>query len=75
MLSYVAEPNESQRFIAFLQTTEPTSDNPKNLVRTLDDPNWVAIDTPKGREIIQEPFKLNEQGQLPAHLLAKVTAF
>jgi len=65
VLSYVAEPNEAKRFIGFLQTTEPASPKPIVLVRTLEDANWIPLDTPQGRAIIQEPFRPNERGETP----------
>jgi hypothetical protein len=65
VLSYIAEPNDADRFIGFLKTTEPASPKPIVLVRTLEDANWIPIDTPQGRAIIQELFRPNERGEAP----------
>jgi hypothetical protein len=71
VLSYIAEPNEAERFIGFLQTTEPASSKPIVLVRTIEDANWIAVDTPEGRAIIQEPFRPDERGEMPHIYSAK----
>jgi hypothetical protein len=65
VLSYVAEPNEAERFIGFFQTTESASPKPIVFVRTLEDANWIPLDTPQGHAIIQEPFRPDERGEMP----------
>jgi hypothetical protein len=65
VLSYVKEPNESERFIGFLQTAQAGSDKPVILVRTVNDANWIALASLKGRSIVQNSFKPNQMGRMP----------
>jgi len=86
LLSYVDEPNESQRFIAFLETTDPNAAKTsagepaidKNtllindrLIRTIEDANWVPANSTKGRSIIKEAFRPNKDGRYPRYYLPK----
>lgn len=74
VLTYVEEPNESERFIAFLQTTDPNIDpHPTRtdlwaagtLIRRIEDVNWVPATSIEGRTIIREAFAPNDNGEQP----------
>jgi hypothetical protein len=87
VLTYVDEPNESQRFIAFLETTRPDVIKPTTTdegatagetileqdiyIRTIEDANWVPADSPQGRAIIKEAFEPDLLGRYPKYYLPK----
>ena len=64
VLSYVTEPNESERLVGFLQTTD-ANDKTRILVCTITDANWVSADTREGRLIAEQAFKPNDKGRMP----------
>jgi len=83
ILAYVAEPNESDLVIAFLEKPDPavaTASEQINarkpaalvkgvLIRTVDDPNWVPADGSRGRQIIKRAFSPDDKGRRPHHHL------
>jgi hypothetical protein len=84
VFSYVEEPNESQRYIGFLEKVDPnfakeaseqTDDMTRwgrgKLIRRAGDKEWVPADSRAGREILQEALVPNENGQNPYYTTPK----
>ena len=81
VLAYVNEPNEAERFIAFLEIADPQAPNDVpdrpltpaqrwgrgKLLRRLDDEKWVPGDSPQGQAIFSNTFTPNENGQRPRY--------
>lgn len=76
VLSYAVEPNESNRFIGFLETRDPNapataSDSEEwgagKLVRRLEDKKWVRGNSKRGLAILKEAFAANENGESPVY--------
>lgn len=70
LLAYAAEPNEDEQFIGFLEMTDANTigrndERPRVLVRTIEDANWYAADSVKGRNIVQGAVVPNSRGMLP----------
>lgn len=79
VLSYIPDPNESERFIGFLEKPDPNADDAKpdsvtlsrsqwargKLIKDRKDNCWVPGDSPEGLAIIREAFKVNENGERP----------
>jgi hypothetical protein len=84
VLSYAAEPNESNRFIGFLEKVDPFAESNANpadgegggaeewgrgkLIRRVEDLEWVAADSIEGREILEEAFTPDENGERPHYV-------
>lgn len=79
VLSYVDDPNEAERFIAFIEIADPrvsneVTDRPRTpaqrwgrgrLLRRLDDKKWIPGESPHGQAIFSNTFAPNEKGQRP----------
>ncbi|MFC1763587.1 hypothetical protein ACFL6U_16100 [Planctomycetota bacterium] len=76
VLTYVSDPNESERFLAFLETSDPSmiptnTDNTTRswgqgkLIRRVEDPTWVTATSRAGRTIMREAFVPDEHGETP----------
>ena len=85
VFSYASEPNESQRFIGFLEIPDPNF-NPDSadsqlsgarrwgqgrLIRRVEDKQWVSANSKEGRAILQESFQTNEEGEVAVYHLPK----
>ncbi|MHC4647731.1 MAG: hypothetical protein ACYTBJ_19875 [Planctomycetota bacterium] len=84
VLSYAAEPNESNRFIGFLEKADPFAESSANpgddegsgaerwgrgkLIRRVEDLEWVPADSMEGREILEEAFTPDENGERPHYV-------
>jgi hypothetical protein len=87
VLAYVPEPNEAERFIGFLQMTDPNASNESEdsggiaggagrwgrgkLVRRVEDGGWVRADSGEGAAIVEEAFVPNENGETPYYVRPK----
>ena len=87
VFTYVPEPNEAERFIAFLETSDPHPDDSAGrpgppvslaerwgkgrLIRRPDDKEWVPANSSLGKTILKEAFTPNEKGQEPISCLPK----
>lgn len=80
VFSYVQEPNESERFIGFLETTDANyvgrNDTPKKwgqgmLIKRLSDTKWFPAGSRQGRGIFQQAFTPNEYGENPYYCSPK----
>jgi len=76
VLTYVSEPNESEKFIGFLETTNPDAQAQYNgsghwgqgkIIRRLEDQLWVPGDSKQARAILEEAFRPNENGEPPRY--------
>jgi len=80
VLSYSSEPNESNRFIAFLEMPDPNAEErtetvkPEGgaeqrgrgkLIRRVDNKKWYPANSSRGQTILNEAFRPNENGQRP----------
>ena len=79
--SYVLDPNASERFVGFLERPDPQADAKQlasergnfpewargRLIKRVDDETWVSPTSRRGREIIQELTRPNDQGQTPIY--------
>ena len=75
VMSYVEEPDESERFIGFLEKPDPNYTGDRSiaegtvpwgsgkLIRTVEDANWVSATSFKGKAIYRKAFGRNEKGQ------------
>ena len=77
VFSYVDDPNESERFIGFLEMPDPNTaaDKPNanlsgaelwgygKLIRRVDDDQWFLANSSQGQTIVSELFQPNENGQ------------
>jgi len=75
--SYVLDPNESERFVGFLEKPDPRTGRGKHtadlsdfqnwshnkLIRSVDNEEWVRATGPRGQEILDELTRPNELGQ------------
>ncbi len=75
--SYVLDPNETERFVGFLEKPDPRAAGAKlssdlgsfqewtrgKLIRRIDDDDWTSTTGRQGREILGELGRSNEQGQ------------
>jgi len=78
VFTYVHDPNDSERFIAFLERPDPNADHVSNsshrsgaqlwsrprLVRSLEDGQWVPADSDKGQAILKKVLSPNEKGEI-----------
>lgn len=81
VLSYIPEPNDSERFIGFLETKDPSyianNNNGKQkwgqgmLIKRVGDTQWFRADSRQGRIIFQQAFTPNENGENPYHCYPK----
>jgi len=83
VFSYVSGPNESERFIGFLEIPDPNAEKDSfavssdtsgaeqwgrgRLIRRVEDKQWVQADSAKGQAIIRELSLPNEKGQRPQY--------
>lgn len=83
VLSYVDEPNESERFIGFLETSAPAEMLGKwsrqgrpsaaktwgkgKLIRRVGEQKWVAANSTAGQKVFNEAFAPNENGERPTY--------
>lgn len=82
VLSYKADPNESDRFIAYLETMGSADMLPKTpgkpggntqkwtkglMIRRLEDKFWVPKDSPLGLRIIREAYATDAKGRTPTY--------
>ena len=80
VFTYAYEPNESERFIGFLETSDPNvigfgkpkTDSAQNwghgkLIRRVEDEKWVSGSSEKARAILNEVFGSNEYSQRPRY--------
>lgn len=79
--SYVPDPNESERFVAFLERPDPNANvkelNPDRsnfkewtrgrLIKRVGGDTWVSPTSPRGHQIIQELTHPNVYGQTPMY--------
>ncbi len=75
--SYVLDPNESERFVGFLEKPDPRASQGKHtadlsdfqnwsrnkMIKRVDDKEWVRATGRQGREILEELSRPNELGQ------------
>jgi hypothetical protein len=87
VLTYVAEPNEAEHFIGFLEMADPNgSDESEDgasipggagrwgrgkLIRRVEDGGWVRADSEEGWVILEEAFVPNENGERPYYVRPK----
>jgi len=79
--SYLRDPNEAERFIAFLEKPDPNANvedlNPDwndlkawsrgRLVKRAGSDTWVAPTSPRGQQLIQQVTHPNMYGQIPIY--------
>lgn len=85
VFSYTYEPNESERFIGFLEIPDPNF-NPDSvnsrlsgakrwgqgkLIRKAEDKQWVSANSKEGQAILQEFLQPNENGKVAKFCLPK----
>lgn len=84
VLTYAFEPNDSERFIGFLEKANPDAESGGNpaqidaggagrwghgkLIRRVEDEEWVPGDSIEGREILEEAFIPDENGERPHYV-------
>jgi len=82
VLTYADSPNDSSRFIGFLEKVNPhpkkagTDDRHSGarqwgharLIRRVEDSEWVEADSPQGREILEEAFAPDPNGERPHYV-------
>ncbi len=78
LLSYELEPNESDTFIGYLETSDPNAKNlteqswsQGKLIRRIQDEQWFATKSAKGKEIIQKAFIADMHGERPIYVRPK----
>lgn len=81
VFTYSNDPNESELFVGFLETTDPnaqkdTSETTRqwgrgNLIRRPTDQDWIPGNSSQGRAIVREIYMPNEKGQSPIFYLPK----
>lgn len=79
VFTYSNDPNESELFVGFLETTDPnapkeTSETNKkwgsgNLIRRPEDQHWISGNSRQGRAMLREIYMPNEKGQSPTFYL------
>lgn len=77
VFTYTYEPNESEVFIGFLETTNPNAEQDASdsaqqwgqgkLVRRIDDEQWMPGNSREGRTILEEIFLPNKSGETPSY--------
>lgn len=74
VFTYTYPPNESDRFIGFLEMPDPNANQAAvdsqpwgqgKLIRRVEDDQWYAADSNEGQMIIKETLRPNEKGQYP----------
>lgn len=77
VFSYVKDPNNSERFIGFLEINDPnytviknSSGEPRKwgegkLIRRIEDKTWYRADSKQGREILKQALTPNKEGENP----------
>jgi hypothetical protein len=87
VLTYVAEPNEAERFIGFLEMADSNASNASEeaagipggagrwgrgkLIRRVEGGGWVRADSEEGWAILEEAFVPNENGERPYYVRPK----
>ena len=78
VLSFALEPKESETFIGYLETSDPNTKNitggnwsKGKLIRRIQDDQWFTIQSSKGKEIIQEAFLADINGERPIYVRPK----
>ena len=80
VFSYVKDPNESQRFIGFLEKNDPNYVNSKTvegfarwgegkLIKRVGDKQWYSATSPEGKEILKRILRQNLNGDNPTQVL------
>ncbi len=80
VFSYVAEPNDSERFIGFLETKDPNyiddgRSSPRYgegmLIKRVKDKQWFPSISRQGRAIFQQAITPNEKNEVPYYFPPK----
>jgi hypothetical protein len=78
LLSFALEPNESETFIGYLETSDPNAKNltggswdQGKLIRRIQDEQWFTTKSPQGQDIIQEAFRADMDGERPIYVRPK----
>ena len=78
VLSFALEPNESETFIGYLETSDPNAKNltgqswaEGKLIRRIQDQKWFTPKSPQGQDIIQEAFLADIDGERPIYVRPK----
>ena len=78
VLSFKLEPGESERFIGFLETSDPNVKDDGGgkwahgkLIRRVEDEKWVPADSGAGRAILEQAFLANANGEGPSYVRPK----
>ena len=85
VLTYAYHQNQSNRFIGFLEKANPRAQaagpidanggarqwGHARLIRRLEDSEWVEADSPEGREILEEAFAPDLNGERPHYVRPK----
>jgi hypothetical protein len=69
VFTYSNEPNTTDTFIGFLETTDPNVDKssigPMDLRVSGAEIKWVPANSEEGRAVLKETFRQNEAGEIP----------
>lgn len=88
VFTYSDDPNTTDTFIGFLETTDPNVDKSTidptdlrvsgaeifskgRLIKRVKDKEWVPANSEKGKAILKEVFKQNENGKIPQYVTPK----
>ena len=78
VLSFKLEPKESETFIGYLETADPNAKNLTSpnwsqgkLIRRIQDDQWFTPQSSKGKEIIQQAFLADINGERPIYVRPK----
>lgn len=71
VFTYVNEPNEADLYIGYLTKPDPntsaSTSTVEMLVCTVEDANWVSVDSPKGKMIVKTALARDEKGRIPRY--------
>lgn len=79
VFSYVKNPDQSQRFVGFLEKDDPNYNNSRplpnsskwgegKLVKRISDNKWFPADSKEGKEIFKQALTPNKDGESPSQL-------